>query len=60
MDIRIELHDGTALQTTVETFDAESVAAQLNVKESNCIAIGNIVVNRSVVRAVFEGTAKVI
>lgn len=54
--LKIDLHDGTHLETDVENFDADALADLINDNTLIVVAIGHTVVNRNMVRAVYEVT----
>lgn len=52
----IELHDGQKILTTEDNYIADDLAALINDSTLVVVAIGNAVINRNMIRAVYEDT----
>lgn len=50
--ITIELNDGKIIETTVDTYVSLEMAVLLNNRESTVVAIGDLVLNRNVVKVI--------
>jgi exopolysaccharide biosynthesis protein len=48
--IQVYLHDGNVILATVDSYNAEELAATMNDQKVLMISVGNIVVNKNVVK----------
>lgn len=52
MTIKILLHDGTEITTTVESFNADALAETMNNREVLMVPIGNAIVNKTSIKVI--------
>lgn len=52
MNIKILLHDGTEITTTVDIFDPNALAETINNREVLMVPIGNAIVNKTAIKVI--------